>query len=127
MKDYTVYFHNGTMEGDCGDVSLKTQDPNITIKKALKLLMSPKGAVENGWAKDIKDEGNILDFIECNDDFVGAWIVPLSMEKKFKIISDSCEDPGGDSGCYAMQALWKGIYKAFAVKEIGQKATTTVY
>ena len=44
--------------------------------------------------------------------FKGGWIV----EAEF------AEDPGNDGAAYALQSMWKGFYKAFAVKSLGQEA-----
>jgi len=122
---YYVHFHNGSMNGDCSEASIAVSDLGITFKQALAQLFTIKGMRHN-WSvsgSDVEElEEELQDFIECNNDLVGAWIVDGETEKKFNQAVNYMEEPGGDSEAYAQQAAWKGLYKAFAIKTIGKAA-----
>jgi hypothetical protein len=114
---YEVHFHEGNMEGDCAEAHIVTDNLDITFEQALKQLHSVEGMKLNWCANE-----DLEDFIECNNDFVGAWIIDQPTSEKIWNALQYAEEPGGDSAVYAMQALMKGIYKSFAVKSIGKKA-----
>ena len=121
---HIIHFHDGTMEGDCMEASLPVTDPSITFREAKKQLATVEGMVRN-WCvcDDPEEQAAVLEeFTDCCNSLVGAWIVDADTEKKFNKAAKYQEDAGGDSAAYAMQAAWKGMYKAFAVKEIGKKA-----
>ena len=111
---YVLYFHDGSMEGDCDEAHLTVSDANVTFKQAHKQLLTDMGAIENGWAETVDDKEEIADFIDClgSDYFSGAWIVPIEITEKFKEIRKATPASGGDSEAYGQQALWKAIYKA---------------
>ena len=124
---YTIHFHDGSMEGDCSEANLLTDNPTITFKAALKELNTVNGMKRN-WCvgnSPAEIEAELEDFKDCNEGLVGAWIVPADIEKKFNQASKSMSYAGNDSAAYAQQALWKGFYKAFAVRTIGKKVSKT--
>lgn len=117
---YKAYFHDGSMEGDCQEASLPIESPDISWSELKSRLLTPEGANHN-W--HITHPEDVEDFIECSDDLVGAWIVDESTEKKFREAMKCMYYPGNDSAAYAQQAVWKGLYRAFSIKSVGQQAS----
>ena len=124
---YYLFLHDGTMSGDCSEATIPLNDTNITWSDVEEIMETREMVVYGGWAECIEDVDDDLfeDYMDCNGGeggFKGGWIVPADIEAKFVQAAEFIEDPGNDGAAYALQSMWKGFYKAFAVKSIGAEA-----
>jgi hypothetical protein len=114
---YVYCFHDGTLGGDCSEAYLTVDNPDLSFDEVKSILFSKEGLEEN-WHSE--EDETLEEFIEINEDLVGAWILEKETFDKFCKASQFLE-PRSDSACYAAQALFKCLYEEFAINSIGQQ------